>query len=94
MTIGGFDDIGTKMPDGHIELQSGIAKVIKNFEAKKAPLGPSGRGAVQPVSAQVGLRPVTREVSHEGRTYNVALDVSPRLIQVPRQSIADVYRER
>jgi hypothetical protein len=94
VTIGGFDDIGTKMPDGHIELQSGIAKVIKNFEAKKAPLGPAGRGAVQPVSAQVALRPVTREVSYEGRTYNVPLDVSPRLIQVPRQSIADVYRER
>jgi hypothetical protein len=94
VTIGGFDDLGPRMPDGHIELQSGIAKVIKKFEAKKSTLGGNGRGAVQPVSAQVALVPVTRKVTHEGRTYDVPLDVSPRLIQVPRQSIADVYRER
>jgi hypothetical protein len=94
VTIGSFDEIGTEMPDGHVELQSGIATVIKKFEAQKSTLGPKGRGAVQPVSAQVALLPVTREVTYDGRKYNVPLDVSPRLIQVPRQSIADVYRER
>lgn len=94
VTVGSFDEIGTEMPDGHIELQSGIASVIKKFEAQKSTIGGNGRGAVQPVSAQVALVPVTRKVTHNGRTYNVPLDVSPRLIQVPRQSIADVYRER
>jgi hypothetical protein len=93
VTIGGFNDVGTEMPDGHIELQSGIAKVIKTFQGQKKPLD-SGRGVVQPVSAQVALVPVTRKVSYDGRSYDIPLDLSPRLIHVPRQSIADVYRER
>lgn len=94
VTVGSFDEIGTEMPDGHIELTSGIAKVFKKFEAQKTQLNPGGRGQVQPVSAQVALVPVTRKVTHDGRTYDVPLDLSPRLIQVPRQSIADTYRER
>lgn len=94
VTVGSFDEIGTEMPDGHVELHSGPAKVIKTFEAKQKSLGPSGRGAVQPVSAQVALVPVTRKVTSDGNSYDIPLDMSPRLIHVPRQSIADVYRER
>jgi hypothetical protein len=94
VTIGGFDELGPRLPDGRIDLQPAIAKVIRTFEAQKRTVGANGRGPIQPVSAQVGLVPVTRKVTYEGRTYDVPLDLSPRLIQVPRQSIADVYRER
>jgi hypothetical protein len=83
VTVGAFDDIGTRMPDGHTELRPGIAKVIRDFEAKK-----------KPVAGQVGLIPRTETVTNDNKTYAVPLDVSPRLIVVPRESIADIYREK
>ena len=89
VTVGSFDEVGTEMPDGHIELQRGIASVMKKFEAQKT------SNLNQLSKGQVGLVPVTIAVVGDNKkTYNVPLDVSPRLIQVPRQSIADVYRER
>lgn len=93
VTVGSFDEIGTEMPDGHTELNSGPAKIVRTFEGQKKPLA-AGPAAVQPVSAQVALVPVTRKVTYDGRSYDVPLDLSPRPIYVPRQSIADVYRER
>ena len=88
VTVGSFNEIGTEMPDGHIELPRGIAKVIREFEPKKT------SNLDQLSKGQVAMVPRTVEVTSDRKTYNVPLDVSPRLIQVPRESIADVYRQR
>jgi hypothetical protein len=43
----------------------------------------------------LAMVPRTVEVVGEnGKKYPVTMDVSPRLIVVPRQSIADVYRQK
>jgi hypothetical protein len=95
VTVGAFNDIGNEEADGHIELQPAIAAVIKKFEAQKSSLtgATSTNPEIQLASNQVGLIPKTYTVkTSDGRKHTLTLDVSPRLIQVPRRSIADVYR--
>lgn len=95
VTVGSFNDVGQEAADGHIELRPDIAAVIKRFEAQKASLdGARGTGANLAAipTGQVGLVPKTVLVVYDKKKYQVPLDVSPRLIMVPRKSIADVYR--
>jgi len=80
VTVGSFNEVGQEMADGHIELRPEIAAIIKRFEAQKA----SNLAAIP--AGQVGLIPKA--------IAKIPLDVSPRLIMVPKKSLADVYRQR
>jgi hypothetical protein len=80
VTIGSFDSLGTEMPDGHIELQPSIARIMETYGPEKKPiLGKDGRRLA-------GIQPK----SFAGYT----LDVAPQPILVPRRSVADSFARR
>lgn len=81
VTVGRFNEFGEKGPDGRIELPPEIARVIKAYEADKV-VGPDLSGKIP--AGQVGLVPKS--------LAGIPYDVSPRLILVPKKSIADMYR--
>lgn len=76
VTVGSFEEIGTKMPNGTIELQPKVAQIIENFGPSKKPLS---RGA----NAIAGVQPK----SVDGFLF----DIAPQPILVPRKSIGADY---
>lgn len=76
VTVGSFNEIGTPDENGKTELTPAIAKVIKTFESKKVPL-PESPGELACVPQQV-----------EG----IMMDVSPQIIRVPKETMADKYQ--
>jgi hypothetical protein len=75
VTVGSFDELGKKDANGKIELTPALAKVIKTFESQKVPY-PDRPGELACVPQQI-----------EG----IMMDVSPQIIRVPKESVADKY---
>jgi hypothetical protein len=69
VTIGSFDSYGQELPNGMIELQPEIAKIMERFQGKPATQG------VQP--GTIAHEPV--------RIAGIECDVQPMIIEVPRK---------
>ncbi len=83
VTVGSFTDIGREQPDGTIELNSDVAKVMENYGPRKKPIP----GASIKLS---GIQPkATRDPKDESKVY--VFEVAPQPILVPRKSIATDY---
>lgn len=76
VTVGSFNELGKTDENGKTELTPALAKVIKTFESRKVPI-PERPGELACVPQQV-----------EG----IMMDVSPQIIRVPKESVADKYQ--
>jgi hypothetical protein len=76
VTVGSFNDLGKTDANGKTELTPAIAKIIKTFESKKVPI-PDRPGELACVPQQVD---------------GIMMDVSPQIIRVPKESVADQYQ--
>ena len=84
VTVGSFDEIGTKMKNGTIELKPDVAKIIEAFGPTKRRLPGSGNMALS------GVQPKATKPEHGGYVF----DVAPQPVQVPRRSIGNDYLSR
>jgi hypothetical protein len=75
VTIGSFDSYGQELPNGMIELQPEIAKIMERFQGK-----PATRG-VQP--GTIAHEPV--------RIAGIECDIQPMIIEVPRKTRSPLY---
>ena len=82
VTVGSFEEIGQKRPDGKIELNPKVAEIIDTY----GPTKKSIQGAAVPIA---GIQP---KKLREGRDY--LFDVAPQPILVPKKSIAQDYVTR
>lgn len=80
--IGNFDSIGTKMPDGHIELSPAVVQIMEQYGGKKQSL--PGQPMAQPTE------PKTIRV----RGRDIPYDLQPMPVEVPRQSLARQFEHR
>ena len=78
VTVGSFDDIGPERPDGRIELNPEVARVITAYgpDKKRIP------GAAIPIN---GIQP--KAIATKDRSATYVFDVAPQPILVPRKSI-------
>ena len=77
VTIGSFEEIGRKMPNGTIDLLPEVAKIMQAYGPSKKPL--AGNRAVS------GIQP---KAVANGRYI---FDIAPQPVLVPRRSIATDY---
>lgn len=82
VTIGSFDEIGTKRADGKIELDPKVAQIIQTYGPSKKRL--PGHGI-----ALAGIQPKAKSKGRGHPTY--VFDVAPQPVLVPRRSIANDY---
>lgn len=80
--VGHFDSIGTKMPDGHIELNPAVAQIMQTYAAKAQHVP----GQALPQASE----PQTIRV----RGREIPFDVQPMPVEIPRQSIARQFEHR
>ncbi len=77
VTVGSFDEVGPKRPDGKIELNPRIAQIIETY-------GPSKTAVPGGGSSYAGIQPKVVD-----RKW--ILDIAPQPVLVPRRSIATDY---
>lgn len=77
VTVGSFQKIGDKMPNGQIDLDPEVYKVISKFSAQRREF--AGKEGV----AMAGLEP--------RKLDGIVFDVQPIPVQVPKRSIATDY---
>jgi hypothetical protein len=77
VTVGSFESIGQKLPDGRVVLAPAIEQIMNSFGPEKLPLGRAGAQGAE------GIKP--RELA------GVPLDVQPLPIDVPQVSLAAQY---
>jgi hypothetical protein len=74
--VGSFDSVGSPRPDGKIEINPAIHRIMQEYGPEKVPDPSLGPG-------QLGLRP---------RTLNgIPFDVQPLPVMVPKRSLAQDY---
>lgn len=75
VTIGSFNTLGTRLPDGRIELDPRIVQIIKTFSADPAPPVPG--------IPTLGYKPKT--------LVGIPFDIQPVPVEVPKRSFAADY---
>ncbi len=75
VAIGSFDSVGTKRPDGTVELDPRIYKIMKTFAAEP--------GSSVPGMPSIGYIPK--------RLLGIPFDIQPMPIEVPKRSFAADY---
>lgn len=78
VTIGSFDSLGTRRPDGKIELDPRIVQIINTFAAEPAPPIPG--------VPTLGYKPKT--------LIGIPFDIQPTPVEVPKRSFAADYVRR
>jgi len=78
VTIGSFDSLGTRRPDGKIELDPRIVQIINTFAAEPAPPVPG--------VPTLGYKPKT--------LIGIPFDIQPTPVEVPKRSFAADYVRR
>ncbi len=79
VTVGSFNSVGTRRPDGRIEMDPQMRNIIERFRARpvNVPGQPVGATAVKSL-----LLPVA-----ENKKANIPFDVQPIPIHVPKRSL-------
>lgn len=78
VTVGSFDSLGTRRPDGKIELDPRIVQIINTFAAEPAPPVPG--------VPTLGYKPKT--------LIGIPFDIQPTPVEVPKRSFATDYVRR
>jgi len=78
VTVGSFDSLGTRRPDGKIELNPQIVQIINTFAAEPA--------APVPGVPTLGYKPKT--------LIGIPFDIQPTPVEVPKRSFAADYVRR
>ncbi len=78
VTVGSFDSVGTPRPDGKIEIDPRILRIMQVFGAENSgPLPGQPAGVMKPKSAE-----------------GIPFDMQPIPVEVPRESISASYASR
>ena len=85
VTVGSFDEIGEKLPNGTIDLLPRVAKIMEQYGPEKTAVPGGG-------NAYAGIRP--RAIKNNDTEKQYIFDVAPQPILVPRRSIATDYLSR
>ncbi len=80
--VGAFDSIGSKMPDGHIELSPAVAKIMEAFGPKKQ------------LTGGIPAAPASEPQSIRTRGREIPYDLQPMPVEIPRQSLARQFERR
>lgn len=80
--VGAFDTIGSKMPDGHIELSPAVAKIMEEFTGKKQ--AAPGQAVAVPTEP--------KSITVRGRA--IPYDLQPMPVEVPQVSLANQFEHR
>ena len=83
VTVGSFAEIGAEQPNGTIELQPKVAKIMEMYGPRKQAVPGGG-------SSYAGVMPQVLTNGHK----QYPLDIAPQPILVPRRSIATDYLSR
>lgn len=77
--VGGFESIGNRLPDGRLDPNPAVLKIIETFGGKKSVLpGQTVPQVTEPKTQKVGKR-------------SVPFDLQPVPVEVPRQSLSRQY---
>ncbi len=99
VTVGSYNSPGTLRPDGQLDLDPEIQKIINTFKAKNgiSPLlsDPNAQQGIQNLAAQ-GLDkqtvPVMPEKLEVAKGVFIPFDVQPLVVQVPKRSFSLPFR--
>jgi hypothetical protein len=81
VTVGSFNTVGTPLPDGRIELNPKILRIMQNFSAK-------------PVDEQVNDPNSNALNSEPKKLAGIYFDIQPIPVQVPRASISESLNQK
>lgn len=81
VTIGSFNSVGKELPDGRLDLNPEVYKIMQTYGAEKVSLAQNGKG----------LKPRTLKGVNGLDGEPIPFDLQPLPVKVPRQGLASNY---